>query len=168
MKILFFDIRSEKKQNIYSFPISSMHIISILRNKYPNIEYDIYEYFPESKKEIKDLINKKQYDVFLFSFYLWNMNTNLEIIREINKLNYGKIIVGGRNVNFFEEFTLDHLKTFKNYKIDFFVRGPAETSIINIFDYFHQKINIKDINNIVYYQNNKYYKNFCDKKSNFS
>lgn len=168
MKILFFDIRSEKGQKIYSYPFSALHIISFIRTKYPNIEYDIYEYFPESISEIKNVITKDKYDVFLFSTYLWNMQTNLKIIKEINELNYGKIIIGGRNVNFFEEFTLEHLKTFKNLKIDFFVRGPAESCIIDIFDFLNGYQDVSKIKNIVYYDDYKYRKNFCDKKSNFS
>ena len=168
MKILFFDIRSQREQNMYSFPISALHIISLIRTKYPDIEYDIFEYFPQSKKEIKEIIIKKKYDVFLFSTYLWNSDTNFRIIKEINKLNYGKIIIGGRNINFFEEFTLEHLKTFNQVKIDFFVRGPAESNIIEIFDYFNGIGDVSEIKNIVYFKDNKYYKNFCDKKSNFS
>lgn len=168
MKILFIDLRSERNQNVNTFPISALHILSFIRQKYPNIEYDIMYEFPESKKEIKDIIRQKKYDLFMFSTYVWNMETSVHMIREINKLGYGKVIVGGRNVSFFEEFSLDHLKTFKNTKIDFFIRGPAESCLLEVFDYLHGKYDIKEIKNIVYYDGEKYRKNPCDKKSNYS
>ena len=104
----------------------------------------------------KDYILKKiyleEYDLVVFSTYIWNIDMSLEIAKNLKKVSKSKILFGGPEVSYdFEKFL------YKYKFIDYIIYGEGEVTLNEFIDKFEdikKGLEIK-IDGLVYFLDDK-------------
>ncbi|GAA0092310.1 B12-binding domain-containing radical SAM protein [Paraclostridium bifermentans] len=121
-----------------------------------DIDVDIREYTINNELDfiLKD-IYANNYDVILFSTYIWNVNDIVKICNNLKKVNKNvKIALGG------PEVTYDSEESMKKYDfVDYILYGEGELVFRDFVKYLKGDIDIKDVNGIVYRNNGDIVKN---------
>lgn len=133
--------------------------IRYLNQMVKDIEYidvDIREYTINNELDfiLKD-IYANNYDVILFSTYIWNVNDIVKICNNLKKVNKNvKIALGG------PEVTYDSEESMKKYDfVDYILYGEGELVFRDFVKSLKGDIDIKDVNGIVYRNNGDIVKN---------
>ncbi|WP_024619979.1 B12-binding domain-containing radical SAM protein [Paraclostridium bifermentans] len=121
-----------------------------------DIDVDIREYTINNELDfiLKD-IYANNYDVILFSTYIWNVNDIVKICNNLKKVNKNvKIALGG------PEVTYDSEESMKKYDfVDYILYGEGELVFRDFVKSLKGDIDIKDVNGIVYRNNGDIVKN---------
>lgn len=121
-----------------------------------DIDVDIREYTINNELDfiLKD-IYANNYDVILFSTYIWNVNDIVKICNNLKKVNKNvKIALGG------PEVTYDSEESMKKYDfVDYILYGEGELVFRDFVKSLKGDIEIKDVNGIVYRNNGDIVKN---------
>lgn len=121
-----------------------------------DIDVDIREYTINNELDfiLKD-IYANNYDVILFSTYIWNVNDIVKICNNLKKVNKNvKIALGG------PEVTYDSEDSMKKYDfVDYILYGEGELVFRDFVKSLKGDIDIKDVNGIVYRNNGDIVKN---------
>lgn len=121
-----------------------------------DIDVDIREYTINNELDfiLKD-IYVNNYDVILFSTYIWNVNDIVKICNNLKKVNKNvKIALGG------PEVTYDSEESMKKYDfVDYILYGEGELVFRDFVKSLKGDIDIKDVNGIVYRNNGDIVKN---------
>ena len=121
-----------------------------------DIDVDIREYTINNELDfiLKD-IYVNNYDVILFSTYIWNVNDIVKICNNLKKVNKNvKIALGG------PEVTYDSEESMKKYDfVDYILYGEGELVFRDFVKSLKGHIDIKDVNGIVYRNNGDIVKN---------
>ncbi len=121
-----------------------------------DIDVDIREYTINNELDfiLKD-IYANNYDVILFSTYIWNVNDIVKICNNLKKVNKNvKIALGG------PEVTYDSEESMKKYDfVDYILYGEGELVFRDFVKSLKGDIYIKDVNGIVYRNNGDIVKN---------
>ncbi|MBZ6005827.1 MULTISPECIES: B12-binding domain-containing radical SAM protein [Paraclostridium] len=121
-----------------------------------DIDVDIREYTINNELDfiLKD-IYVNNYDVILFSTYIWNVNDIVKICNNLKKVNKNvKIALGG------PEVTYDSEESMKKYDfVDYILYGEGELVFRDFVKFLKGDIDIKDVNGIVYRNNGDIVKN---------
>lgn len=121
-----------------------------------DIDVDIREYTINNELDfiLKD-IYANNYDVILFSTYIWNVNDIVKICNNLKKVNKNvKIALGG------PEVTYDSEESMKKYDfVDYILYGEGELVFRDFVKSLKGDIDIKDVNGIVYRNNGDIAKN---------
>lgn len=121
-----------------------------------DIDVDIREYTINNELDfiLKD-IYANNYDVILFSTYIWNVNDIVKICNNLKKVNKNvKIALGG------PEVTYDSEESMKKYDfVDYILYGEGELVFREFVKSLKGDIDIKDVNGIVYRNNGDIVKN---------
>lgn len=121
-----------------------------------DIDVDIREYTINNELDfiLKD-IYANNYDVILFSTYIWNVNDIVKICNNLKKVNKNvKIALGG------PEVTYDSEESMKKYDfVDYILYGEGELVFRDFVKSLKGHIDIKDVNGIVYRNNGDIVKN---------
>lgn len=121
-----------------------------------DIDVDIREYTINNELDfiLKD-IYVNNYDVILFSTYIWNVNDIVKICNNLKKINKNvKIALGG------PEVTYDSEESMKKYDfVDYILYGEGELVFRDFVKSLKGDIDIKDVNGIVYRNNGDIVKN---------
>ncbi|WGX75990.1 B12-binding domain-containing radical SAM protein [Paraclostridium bifermentans] len=121
-----------------------------------DIDVDIREYTINNELDfiLKD-IYANDYDVILFSTYIWNVNDIVKICNNLKKVNKNvKIALGG------PEVTYDSEESMKKYDfVDYILYGEGELVFRDFVKSLKEDIDIKDVDGIVYRNNGDIVKN---------
>lgn len=121
-----------------------------------DIDVDIREYTINNELDfiLKD-IYANNYDVILFSTYIWNVNDIVKICNNLKKVNKNvKIALGG------PEVTYDSEESMRKYDfVDYILYGEGELVFRDFVKSLKGDIDIKDVNGIVYRNNGDIVKN---------
>lgn len=121
-----------------------------------DIDVDIREYTINNELDfiLKD-IYANNYDVILFSTYIWNVNDIVKICNNLKKVNKNvKIALGG------PEVTYDSEESMKKYDfVDYILYGEGELVFREFVKSLKGDIDIKDVNGIVYRNNGEIVRN---------
>lgn len=121
-----------------------------------DIDVDIREYTINNELDfiLKD-IYVNNYDVILFSTYIWNVNDIVKICNNLKKVNKNvKIALGG------PEVTYDSEESMRKYDfLDYILYGEGELVFRDFVKSLKGDIDIKDVNGIVYRNNGDIVKN---------
>lgn len=121
-----------------------------------DIDVDIREYTINNELDfiLKD-IYVNNYDVILFSTYIWNVNDIVKICNNLKKVNKNvKIALGG------PEVTYDSEESMRKYDfVDYILYGEGELVFRDFVKSLKGDIDIKDVNGIVYRNNGDIVKN---------
>ncbi|QYE97713.1 B12-binding domain-containing radical SAM protein [Paraclostridium sordellii] len=112
-----------------------------------DIEVDIREYTINNELDfiLKD-IYKNDYDVILFSTYIWNVNDIVKLCDNIKKVKPNmKIALGGPEVSYDSE---DSMKKYDF--VDYILYGEGELVFRDFVKYLKGDIKIEDVDGIVY------------------
>ncbi|CEO14117.1 B12-binding domain-containing radical SAM protein [Paraclostridium sordellii] len=121
-----------------------------------DIEVDIREYTINNELDfiLKD-IYKNDYDVILFSTYIWNVNDIVKLCDNIKKVKPNmKIALGGPEVSYDSE---DSMKKYDF--VDYILYGEGELVFRDFVKYLKGDIKIEDVDGIVYRNNKDIIKN---------
>lgn len=121
-----------------------------------DIEVDIREYTINNELDfiLKD-IYKNDYDVILFSTYIWNVNDIVKLCDNIKKVKPNmKIALGGPEVSYDSE---DSMKKYDF--VDYILYGEGELVFRDFVKYLKGDIQIEDVDGIVYRNNKDIIKN---------
>ncbi|CEP82159.1 B12-binding domain-containing radical SAM protein [Paraclostridium sordellii] len=121
-----------------------------------DIEVDIREYTINNELDfiLKD-IYKNDYDVILFSTYIWNVNDIVKLCDNIKKVKPNmKIALGGPEVSYDSE---DSMKKYDF--VDYILYGEGELVFRDFIKYLKGDIKIEDVDGIVYRNNKDIIKN---------
>lgn len=138
-----------------NFPLSLNYIKNY--NSKHNIEIKEFVYGKKFSYDINknsefaaiSYILQKKYDVVAFSCYIWNIEIIKNICRTLKKIKPKlKIVLGGVEVN---EDSLDFA--------DFVIVQEGEIAFKELLNYFDNKIELKNVSNLIYKQDNKIIKN---------
>lgn len=117
-----------------------------------NIEVDIREYTINNDLDyiLKD-INRNNYDVILFSTYIWNVNDIVKLCHNLKKINPNvKIALGG------PEVTYDSEASMESYEfVDYILYGEGELIFRDFVRYLKGEIDIAEVDGLVYRDKNK-------------
>lgn len=120
------------------------------------IDVDIREYTINNELDfiLKD-IYANNYDVILFSTYIWNVNDIVKICNNLKKVNKNvKIALGG------PEVTYDSEESMKKYDfVDYILYGEGELVFRDFVKYLKGDIDIKDVDGLVYRNNGEIVRN---------
>ncbi|UOW67589.1 B12-binding domain-containing radical SAM protein [Paraclostridium bifermentans] len=112
-----------------------------------DIDVDIREYTINNELDfiLKD-IYANNYDVILFSTYIWNVNDIVKICNNLKKVNKNvKIALGG------PEVTYDSEESMKKYDfVDYILYGEGELVFRDFVKSLKGDIDIKDVDGLVY------------------
>lgn len=115
-----------------------------------DIDVDIREYTINNELDfiLKD-IYANNYDVILFSTYIWNVNDIVKICNNLKKVNKNvKIALGG------PEVTYDSEESMKKYDfVDYILYGEGELVFRDFVKSLKGDIDIKDVDGLVYRNN---------------
>ncbi|GAA0101841.1 B12-binding domain-containing radical SAM protein [Paraclostridium bifermentans] len=121
-----------------------------------DIDVDIREYTINNELDfiLKD-IYANNYDVILFSTYIWNVNDIVKICNNLKKVNKNvKIALGG------PEVTYDSEESMKKYDfVDYILYGEGELVFRDFVKYLKGDIDIKDVDGLVYRNNGEIVRN---------
>jgi radical SAM superfamily enzyme YgiQ (UPF0313 family) len=133
--------------------------IRYLNQMVKDIEYidvDIREYTINNELDfiLKD-IYANNYDVILFSTYIWNVNDIVKICNNLKKVNKNvKIALGG------PEVTYDSEESMKKYDfVDYILYGEGELVFRDFVKSLKGDIDIKDVDGLVYRNNGEIVRN---------
>lgn len=121
-----------------------------------DIEVDIREYTINNELDfiLKD-IYKNDYDVILFSTYIWNVNDIVKLCDNIKKVKPNmKIALGGPEVSYDSE---DSMKKYDF--VDYILYGEGELVFRDFVKHLKGDIKIEDVDGIVYRKNKDIIKN---------
>lgn len=121
-----------------------------------DIEVDIREYTINNELDfiLKD-IYKNDYDVILFSTYIWNVNDIVKLCDNIKKVKPNmKIALGGPEVSYDSE---DSMKKYDF--VDYILYGEGELVFRDFVKHLKVDIKIEDVDGIVYRNNKDIIKN---------
>ncbi|MFR4163424.1 MAG: B12-binding domain-containing radical SAM protein [Paraclostridium sordellii] len=121
-----------------------------------DIEVDIREYTINNELDfiLKD-IYKNDYDVILFSTYIWNVNDIVKLCDNIKKVKPNmKIALGGPEVSYDSE---DSMKKYDF--VDYILYGEGELVFRDFVKHLKGGIKIEDVDGIVYRNNKDIIKN---------
>ncbi|CEO15951.1 radical SAM domain-containing protein [[Clostridium] sordellii] len=121
-----------------------------------DIEVDIREYTINNELDfiLKD-IYKNDYDVILFSTYIWNVNDIVKLCDNIKKVKPNmKIALGGPEVSYDSE---DSMKKYDF--VDYILYGEGELVFRDFLKHLKGDIKIEDVDGIVYRNNKDIIKN---------
>ncbi|MBS6024121.1 MAG: B12-binding domain-containing radical SAM protein [Paeniclostridium sordellii] len=121
-----------------------------------DIEVDIREYTINNELDfiLKD-IYKNDYDVILFSTYIWNVNDIVKLCDNIKKVKPNmKIALGGPEVSYDSE---DFMKKYDF--VDYILYGEGELVFRDFVKHLKGDIKIEDVDGIVYRNNKDIIKN---------
>ncbi|WP_270504364.1 B12-binding domain-containing radical SAM protein [Paraclostridium sordellii] len=121
-----------------------------------DIEVDIREYTINNELDfiLKD-IYKNDYDVILFSTYIWNVNDIVKLCDNIKKVKPNmKIALGGPEVSYDSE---DSMKKYDF--VDYILYGEGELVFRDFVKHLNGDIKIEDVDGIVYRNNKDIIKN---------
>ncbi|MFQ9309920.1 MAG: B12-binding domain-containing radical SAM protein [Paraclostridium sordellii] len=121
-----------------------------------DIEVDIREYTINNELDfiLKD-IYKNDYDVILFSTYIWNVNDIVKLCDNIKKVKPNmKIALGGPEVSYDSE---DSMKKYDF--VDYILYGEGELVFRDFVKHLKGDIKIDDVDGIVYRNNKDIIKN---------
>ncbi|MCU9814999.1 B12-binding domain-containing radical SAM protein [Paraclostridium sp. AKS73] len=115
-----------------------------------DIDVDIREYTINNELDfiLKDIYSNN-YDVILFSTYIWNVNDIVKICNNLKKVNKSvKIALGG------PEVTYDSEESMKKYDfVDYILYGEGELVFRDFVKSLKGEIDIKDVDGLVYRNN---------------
>lgn len=121
-----------------------------------DIDVDIREYTINNELDfiLKD-IYANNYDVILFSTYIWNVNDIVKICNNLKKVNKNvKIALGG------PEVTYDREESMKKYDfVDYILYGEGELVFRDFVKSLKGDIDIKDVDGLVYRNNGEIVRN---------
>ena len=121
-----------------------------------DIDVDIREYTINNELDfiLKDIYSNN-YDVILFSTYIWNVNDIVKICNNLKKVNQNvKIALGG------PEVTYDSEESMKKYDfVDYILYGEGELIFRDFVKALKGEIDIKDVDGLVYRNNGNIVKN---------
>ncbi|EQK44741.1 radical SAM superfamily protein [[Clostridium] bifermentans ATCC 638] len=121
-----------------------------------DIDVDIREYTINNELDfiLKD-IYANNYDVILFSTYIWNVNDIVKICNNLKKVNKNiKIALGG------PEVTYDSEESMKKYDfVDYILYGEGELVFRDFVKSIKGEIDIKDVDGLVYRNNGEIVRN---------
>ncbi|MBS6508231.1 MAG: B12-binding domain-containing radical SAM protein [Paraclostridium bifermentans] len=121
-----------------------------------DIDVDIREYTINNELDfiLKD-IYANNYDVILFSTYIWNVNDIVKICNNLKKVNKNvKIALGG------PEVTYDSEESMKKYDfVDYILYGEGELVFRDFVKSLKGDIDIKDVDGLVYRNNGELVRN---------
>ncbi len=121
-----------------------------------DIDVDIREYTINNELDfiLKDIYSNN-YDVILFSTYIWNVNDIVKICNNLKKVNKSvKIALGG------PEVTYDSEESMKKYDfVDYILYGEGELVFRDFVKSLKGEIDIKDVDGLVYRNNGEVVKN---------
>ncbi len=121
-----------------------------------DIDVDIREYTINNELDfiLKD-IYANNYDVILFSTYIWNVNDIVKICNNLKKVNKNvKIALGG------PEVTYDSEESMKKYDfVDYILYGEGELVFRDFVKSLKGDIDIKDVDGLVYRNNGEIVRN---------
>ena len=121
-----------------------------------DIEVDIREYTINNELDfiLKD-IYKNDYDVILFSTYIWNVNDIVKLCDNIKKVKPNmKLALGGPEVSYDSE---DSMKKYDF--VDYILYGEGELVFRDFVKHLKGDIKIEDVDGIVYRNNKDIIKN---------
>lgn len=121
-----------------------------------DIDVDIREYTINNELDfiLKD-IYANNYDVILFSTYIWNVNDIVKICNNLKKVNKNvKIALGG------PEVTYDSEESMKKYDfVDYILYGEGELVFRDFVKSLKGDIDIKDVDGLAYRNNGEIVRN---------
>lgn len=116
------------------------------------IEVDMKEYTINNDLDyiLKD-IYKNEYDIILFSTYIWNVGDIVKLCDNIKKIRPNtKIALGGPEVSY------DSYDAMKKYDfVDYILYGEGELIFRDLVLHLQGKMEINDVNGLVYRQGNE-------------
>ena len=151
MKALLIGINSK-----YIHPAMALYQLKANTNYHVDIvEYTIKQDNNLIVNDIINQINSNKYPLIGFSSYLWNIEKILFIAKVIKqKFPNIKILCGGPEVGYDAKYFL-----INNKEIDYIISGEGEDSFNELLEYLDNKINLNDVSNLSYLENNVYVKN---------
>lgn len=116
------------------------------------IEVDMKEYTINNDLDyiLKD-IYKNEYDIILFSTYIWNVGDIVKLCDNLKKIRPNtKIALGGPEVSY------DSYEAMKKYDfVDYILYGEGELIFKDLILHLQGEKNINDVNGLVYRQGNE-------------
>lgn len=116
------------------------------------IEVDMKEYTINNDLDyiLKD-IYKNEYDIILFSTYIWNVGDIVKLCDNLKKIRPNtKIALGGPEVSY------DSYDAMKKYNfVDYILYGEGELIFRDLVLHLQGKMEINDVNGLVYRQGNE-------------
>ncbi len=116
------------------------------------IEVDMKEYTINNDLDyiLKD-IYKNEYDIILFSTYIWNVGDIVKLYDNLKKIRPNtKIALGGPEVSY------DSYDAMKKYDfVDYILYGEGELIFRDLVLHLQGKMEINDVNGLVYRQGNE-------------
>lgn len=116
------------------------------------IEVDMKEYTINNDLDyiLKD-IYKNEYDIILFSTYIWNVGDIVKLCDNLKKIRPNtKIALGGPEVSY------DSYEAMKKYDfVDYILYGEGELIFKDLIFHLQGEKNINDVNGLVYRQGNE-------------
>ncbi|HBG5344573.1 TPA: B12-binding domain-containing radical SAM protein [Clostridioides difficile] len=116
------------------------------------IEVDMKEYTINNDLDyiLKD-IYKNEYDIILFSTYIWNVGDIVKLCDNLKKIRPNtKIALGGPEVSY------DSYEAMKKYDfVDYILYGEGELIFRDLVLHLQGKMEINDVNGLVYRQGNE-------------
>ena len=120
------------------------------------VDADIREYTINNDLDyiLKD-IYKNDYDVILFSTYIWNVYDIVKICENLKKVKPNLIIgLGGPEVSY------DSEESMKKYQfVDYILRDEGEMVMRDLVKHFRGEMSIEDVDGITYRQDGKIIRN---------
>ncbi len=114
------------------------------------VDTNIREYTINNELDfiLKD-IHKHNYDVILFSTYIWNVNDIVKLCHNLKKVNPNiKIALGG------PEVTYDSEEAMKKYDfVDYILYGEGELIFRDFVNYLKGNMRVEEVDGIVYRKN---------------
>lgn len=119
-----------------------------------NVEMREYTINNELDFILKDIYSN-DYNVILFSTYIWNINDIVKICNNLKKVNKNiKIALGG------PEVTYDSVESMKKYDfVDYILYGEGELIFRDFVKHLKGDMKIEDVNGLVYRNNGEIIKN---------
>ena len=127
----------------------AMGVFALVSNSKHPVLYDEFT-IKDNKDKIINSIITKEYDVLGFSVYIWNSNIIKDILQTLKEMNFNKpIFIGGPETYF-------NIKLYiEQYNVKYVINDEGEDSFNELIDYLDGNINIDQVSNLYYSENNE-------------
>jgi len=121
-----------------------------------NVDIEILECsINQHYKDILNEVAKKEYNLILFSTYIWNIELFCKLAKSINLIYPNTtLIAGGPEVSYETQTVLR-----QNTDINYVIRNEGELAFVDILKTYMKNGNIENCNNVCYINNNNYNEN---------
>ena len=127
----------------------AMGVFALVSNSKHPVLYDEFT-IKDNKDKIINSIITKEYDVLGFSVYIWNSNIIKDILQTLKEMNFNKpIFIGGPETYFNSKLYIEQ------YNVKYVINDEGEDSFNELIDYLDGNINIDQVSNLYYSENNE-------------